>query len=106
MKYLGNIAEQDIKCNNYKTLYEYTSKQQREVVLYYDFVENCFVLKQFAICSKITKSYSMYWVFLHDYVNDDFYEFKKTCMEIVENEVLPHIKNCVENNIPISDGLC
>jgi len=43
MKYLGNIAGQNIKTNDWKTAYCYTSEQEREVILYYDFVQTDFV---------------------------------------------------------------
>ena len=100
MKYLGNIAEQDIIANDWKTTYCYTSKQKREVILYYEFVNNCFVLKQIAICSEMTTEYSMYWVFTYDdYVNNNFYQFRETCLLIVEQEILPHIQNLIDNNL-------
>lgn len=106
MKYLGYFAEQDIETNDWKTAYCYTSEQQREVILYYDFVQNCFVLKQIAICSEMTENYSMYWVFTYDdYINNDFNTFKETCLLIVEKEILTHIQFCIENDLPISTNL-
>ena len=73
----------------------------REVVRYYAFIENCFVLKQIAICSEITESYSMYWVILHEYACDDFDTFKENCLSIVEKEIPPVIQSCMENRLPI-----
>ena len=106
MKYLGNIAGQNIIANDWKTAYCYTSEQDREVILYYDFVQNCFVLKQIAICSEMTIGYSMYWVFTYDdYINNDFDTFKETCLSIAEQEILPHIRFCIENDLPISTDL-
>lgn len=43
----------------------------------------------------------MYWVFLYEYNNKDFGDFKMGCLKIVEEELLPHIQYCVKNNIPI-----
>lgn len=106
MKYLGNLAEQNIETNDWQKAYCYTSEQKREVILYYGFVQNCFVLKQIAICSGMTEEYSMYWVFTYDdYVNNNFNTFKETCLSIAEQEILPRIQFCIENNLPISTNL-
>ncbi len=106
MKYLGNFAEQNIETNNWQKAYCYTSEQKREVILYYDFVQNCFVLKQIAICSGMTEENSMYWVFTYDdYINNDFNTFEETCFSIVEKEILPHIRFCIENGLPLSTDL-
>ncbi len=95
MKFVGNFAEQNIIVDgDYKKLYIYTTTEQREVILYYTLKEQCCVLKQIAICSEITECYSMYWVFVYEYVNDTLHidDFKKTCLKIVEEEILPYIQ--------------
>ena len=98
-KFIGCFPEQDIKCENYQKAYCYTKEQSREVILYYTFNEICFVLKQLAICSEMTESYSMYWVFSYDYVNKDYDDFKKTCLSIVENELIPNIEKYQQTKI-------
>lgn len=105
MIYLGNLPKQEIRSNGCKTLCDYTAVQKREVVLFYVTVENCFVLKQIAICSEMTEAYTTYWVFLYDYICDDIGVLKNICLSIVDKEILPHIQYCVENDLPISTGL-
>ena len=95
MKYNGNFAEQDIfEGKEYRKLYGYTLKQEREVILYYVLEQGCYLLKQVAICSEITEHYVMYWVFEYEYVEEakKIDDFKKCCMQIVEQEILPYIK--------------
>lgn len=105
MKYLGHFPGQDINLYGYKTLYCHTSIQEREVIGYYVYSDGYFCLKQIAICSEMTNRYSMYWVFLYEYNNKDFDDFKRGCLKIVEEELLPHIQYCVENKIPITTTL-
>ena len=96
MNYLGNFAEQDIYLGDgYKTLYAYTNPQNREVILYYTLEEECYVLKQIAICSEITISYTMFWVFEYEYIERiiNIDDFKKHCLQIVEEEIIPYIQN-------------
>lgn len=96
MKYSGNFAQQDIfKGQKYLKLYGYTSKQKREVILYYVLEQECWLLKQVAICSEITENYSKYWVFEYEYMEKaiDLDNFKTCCLQIVEQELLPYIKS-------------
>lgn len=96
MKYNGNFAEQDIlRSKEYLKLYGYTLKQKREVILYYILEQECCLLKQVAICSEITEHYTMFWVFEYEYVEEavKLDDFKKHCLQIVEEEILPYIKS-------------
>lgn len=100
MNYLGKFAEQDIfKSNEYQKLYDYTLPQAREVILYYTLEEQCCVLRQIAVCSEITEYYSMYWVFAYEYVAHilNLDDFKKSCLQIVEKEILPYIQKEIMN---------
>lgn len=99
MKYLGCFAGHEIESNGFQTIYCYTSIQKREIIGYFLFTNGCLSLKQIAICSEMTDTYSIYWVFTYEYSTNDYDTLKEMCLEITEKELLPYIQKCVENNI-------
>ena len=97
MKYLGIFHEQNIPVRNgWLKHYAFTKEEKREVILYYTFEhEQCLVLKQVGICAEITETYSTYWVFLLECISDNFDDFIRIYMEIVENRLLPYIRETI-----------